>query len=367
MSGISPLHDDGTGGSPSLGQFKFLPQYCSFDTPYKRGGSGCAVREADRFVGTVNGSAKASPGYFHLALASGTESETTVKDHSVLHRFDFSESLKNKKANRGITHVSSTISKQSKHSHNKNKRHFNRLNEHHHLQKSQSSFKLEKKSVRESEESTAKKSSSAGPTLLIDLTNDLAHTYQGKGSIKVTLEEDEGTCSDTSSKLATIKGHGTYLPSFGKGNYTVYFCSQIPGVKEVATFVNNTVSSGKMSLKNVPQYAEAGILLKLDTVYLEENDNILPTRIGVSYVSEEKACSYMKEELSSWTEQSNFDEVKSQARDQWNQILGQSFTPSLKGVSAEQRKVFYSSLYRTFISPTNVTGDNPRWTSNERE
>jgi len=325
VSGISPNHDDGTGGSSSLGQFKFLPQYCSYGTPYVSGGSGCPTREADRPVGRVNGSVVTAPGYFHLGLASGIDSETTVKSHAVLHRFDYSDALSKKTSNLGLSPTKKTS-------------------------------QLEKRKAKDSK---------ASPTLLIDLTNDLAHTYQGQGRIKVTLEADE-TCPEVEN-LATIKGYGEYLPSFGKGTYKIYFCAQVPGVLEASTYLNNTVTSGKSSLKSPLKYAEAGVLLKLDETYLKENDNVLPSRLGVSYVSEAQACNYMEDELVKWQEKSDFEEVKADARAQWNEKLTGNFRPNLKGVSQEQRRIFFSSLYRTFISPTNITGDNPRWESSERE
>ena len=37
----------------------------------------------------------------------------------------------------------------------------------------------------------------------------------------------------------------------------------------------------------------------------------------------------------------------------------------MSGVSEERKVLFWSSLYRTYISPTNVSGDNPLWDSDE--
>jgi hypothetical protein len=35
------------------------------------------------------------------------------------------------------------------------------------------------------------------------------------------------------------------------------------------------------------------------------------------------------------------------------------------GVSGDTQQLFWTSLYRTYIAPINVTGDNPLWNSSE--
>ena len=115
IRGISALHDDGTGGAASLGQFKVLPQYCSTLEE-------CPTLESERTVPRINGSEKASPGYFSIGLGKNNiTSEVTVTDHAILHRFTFNDY----NADNGL------------------------------------------------------------PTLLFDLTNDLSHSFQ-KGSMELT-------------------------------------------------------------------------------------------------------------------------------------------------------------------------------------
>lgn len=54
------------------------------------GPSGCDGREASRTVGQVQGSAKASPGYFAIDLQSNTQAEVTVTHHAALYRLAYS-------------------------------------------------------------------------------------------------------------------------------------------------------------------------------------------------------------------------------------------------------------------------------------
>ena len=83
VTGFSALHDSGTGGQPSMGNFPLSIQYC--DT-----GAGVPCRygaKLDRAVDVVNGSVKAEPGYFSLKLANDMVIEMTTTEHTALYHF----------------------------------------------------------------------------------------------------------------------------------------------------------------------------------------------------------------------------------------------------------------------------------------
>ena len=82
--GFSHMHDSGTGGNPSLGNFPLFPQYCPEDVL-----DNCNFRIGDRAVHYVNGSVKASPGYFALDLVNGIQAEMTVTQRTALYHFSF--------------------------------------------------------------------------------------------------------------------------------------------------------------------------------------------------------------------------------------------------------------------------------------
>lgn len=88
VNGFSSLHDSGTGGNPSLGNFPLFPQYCADDDL-----GNCQFRREDRAVPYVNGSVTARPGYFGLTLANGgIQVDMTVTRKTALYRFVFPES-----------------------------------------------------------------------------------------------------------------------------------------------------------------------------------------------------------------------------------------------------------------------------------
>lgn len=86
VTGFSAMHDSGTGGNPSLGNFPLFPQLCGGGDA---GLDACRWKLADRATAYVNQSVKAWPGYFGLTLASGVAAEMAVASRTALFRFTF--------------------------------------------------------------------------------------------------------------------------------------------------------------------------------------------------------------------------------------------------------------------------------------
>lgn len=87
VTGFSSMHDSGTGGSPSLGNFPLFPYaQCKDDDV-----NGCVYPKKARATPYTPGSVQASPGYFALSLESGVHVEMTAAHHTSLFRFTFPE------------------------------------------------------------------------------------------------------------------------------------------------------------------------------------------------------------------------------------------------------------------------------------
>lgn len=86
MTGFSALHDSGTGGNPSLGNFPIFPQVCPEEDI-----NSCKYSIAARATQYQNDSVTARPGYFGVSLVSGIHAEMAVSEHAALFRFDFSQ------------------------------------------------------------------------------------------------------------------------------------------------------------------------------------------------------------------------------------------------------------------------------------
>lgn len=82
----------------------------------------------------------------------------------------------------------------------------------------------------------------------------------------------------------------------------------------------------------------------------QNDQKVLEFRYGISFISVEQAKKNLREEISSW----DFDKIKHNARDRWNEALGQV---KIEGGSPEQKRVFYTSLYRSYERMVNITED----------
>lgn len=82
----------------------------------------------------------------------------------------------------------------------------------------------------------------------------------------------------------------------------------------------------------------------------------LEFRYGISFISIEQAKKNLAEEISAW----NFDAIKKNARDVWNDALGQI---QVEGGTLDQKRVFYTALYRCYERMVNITEDGQYYSS----
>ncbi|KAI0006755.1 glycoside hydrolase family 92 protein [Xylariaceae sp. FL0662B] len=87
VSGFSAMHDSGTGGSPSLGNFPLFPYASCPGDDIDRCDFPKKARVNHGFFNSH--SVGARPGYFALTLNSGVEAEMTATQHAALFRFTF--------------------------------------------------------------------------------------------------------------------------------------------------------------------------------------------------------------------------------------------------------------------------------------
>lgn len=84
--GFSHMHDSGTGGQPSMGNFPlFVHPGCPDDDFAK-----CSYSAMERATNRVPDSAFAAAGYFRVNLTNTVQAEMTVTAHAALYRFSFS-------------------------------------------------------------------------------------------------------------------------------------------------------------------------------------------------------------------------------------------------------------------------------------
>jgi predicted alpha-1,2-mannosidase len=75
------------------------------------------------------------------------------------------------------------------------------------------------------------------------------------------------------------------------------------------------------------------------------NQHEVVLKVGISFVSEVGALHNLDHEIPGW----NFDKVHAQARQTWTALLDRI---AVEGGTPDQRKIFYTSLYHSFMCPT---------------
>jgi predicted alpha-1,2-mannosidase len=81
-------------------------------------------------------------------------------------------------------------------------------------------------------------------------------------------------------------------------------------------------------------------------------------KVGISFLSVDQAMSNATQEIPSF----DFEAARDRLIDTWNKALA---SIDLRGETPEQRSMIYTALYHAMIMPTDRTGENPLWHSNE--
>ncbi|KAK7189851.1 glycosyl hydrolase family 92 [Paraphaeosphaeria sporulosa] len=85
--GFSHMHDSGTGGARSLGNFPIFAQAGCPNGDI----NACNYTSWERATPRINGTVHAKPGYFDITIASGVRAEMTTTNRTALYRFTFPE------------------------------------------------------------------------------------------------------------------------------------------------------------------------------------------------------------------------------------------------------------------------------------
>ncbi len=183
---------------------------------------------------------------------------------------------------------------------------------------------------------------------------DSANVLIDLGSFLSSYEKQEFVGSEVRILSSTeVEGYSRIRGGWNMSRaYTVYFYAKF----EYPATSYGTWKSGKLFPNEKSQFdsnEKTGAYFTFNT----KQNKTVRAKVAISYMGVNKAH-YNAEEIPSW----NLDMVKTNAVTAWNKILSQV---KVEGGSEESKKIFYSSVYRIFLQPTNYKGENPLWQSNE--
>ncbi|KAK4504979.1 hypothetical protein PRZ48_002942 [Zasmidium cellare] len=163
-----------------------------------------------------------------------------------------------------------------------------------------------------------------------------------------------------SAETGRMTAQGTFNPSFGKGNYNVYMCTDVKGaqIQDVGVF-NATNWPNQTATSLQPNYwaTAQGVYVRFKGV--SPSDHFY-ARVGMSWLSIERACQNAEREIKDW----DFERLVKNAEKAWTKKLAPIKLDST-GVEEQHLRNFWSGVYRAFISPQDYTGENPLWNSTE--
>jgi putative alpha-1,2-mannosidase len=188
---------------------------------------------------------------------------------------------------------------------------------------------------------------SNSPLIFLDLS-DLQDSRQDNGSCSV----DEST--------GRITGYARFLPSFGTGSYTAYFCADFSGstIRDNGIYVN---SRGSTDVKHLTiSRSINGYPLPGGCFNRFIGNNPVNVRVGLSFISSEQACQLAETEIPNY----DFNATRSAAESAWRKKLS-PISVSTNGINDSTLTNFYSGIYRAFVNPQNYTGVNPNVTADQ--
>ncbi|KAK8855730.1 secreted glycosidase [Apiospora arundinis] len=167
-------------------------------------------------------------------------------------------------------------------------------------------------------------------------------------------------------------GYGVYREGWAwGGDYRVYFCGHFdtapvktqffsgratdpywPNTTDVKpTFTDSTVIQG-----GTVGYQFANRIGSL--FEFPANISSVSSKVGISWISAEKACRFL-EEIPSW----DLNATVQAAKDEWNtEVLSKI---DVQTDNQTQLEMFYTGLYHSHLLPSDRTGENPNWQSDE--
>lgn len=150
-----------------------------------------------------------------------------------------------------------------------------------------------------------------------------------------------------------ITGNGTFGPSFGIGNYKLYFCTDFQGaqLRNTGIFVNNRAGTDVKSFRTFNDGQQPLLPAGAWVQFHPPANNQIMARVGLSFISSAQACSNAEREIPNY----DFESVRSEAEDAWRKKLS-TIQIDNTGVDVSLQRTFWSGIYRTLISPQDYTG-----------
>lgn len=137
------------------------------------------------------------------------------------------------------------------------------------------------------------------------------------------------------------------------GEYKVYYYMVLDTpAKATQTWTGDTLSD----VTDATVGASTPIGASFD--FTTKANQTVQAKVGISFISPEQAKQNVHQEIPGW----DFASIRAKSKAQWNTELAKL---NVSGESDSQRRQLYTAMYHIMLMPTDRTGENPGWQSNE--
>lgn len=149
-----------------------------------------------------------------------------------------------------------------------------------------------------------------------------------------------------------VRGYSRVRGGWNKGGaYTVYFHVEIDTPAD--TFATWKAQQKELG---VASRADTGAPVGAVMHYQTNSEEKIQMKVGISFVSTEKARQNMRSE----TGNRGFTAVQEEANKTWERQLEKI---DIETKDQSHKRMFYTALYHSMLMPTDRTGETPKWTS----
>ncbi|KAL3424106.1 glycosyl hydrolase [Phlyctema vagabunda] len=172
---------------------------------------------------------------------------------------------------------------------------------------------------------------------------------------------------------AWYSGYGVYREGWAAGgDFRVYFCGDFdttPLNSQLfygpytdpfwpnATYTKTTFTEARSLAAGAIGYQYAN---RIGAIFeFPPNATVVQSRVGVSWISADKACQFLNDEIPSW----DLNATVAAAEETWNaEVLSKI---QIQSTNETQLSMFYTAMYHSHLLPSDRSGENPNWESDE--
>lgn len=154
------------------------------------------------------------------------------------------------------------------------------------------------------------------------------------------------------------EGYGVYDNGWNRApDWKIHFCGYFDQPTTPRTFVAQ--AGDETSIADYSNNPQAISTTRVGSVFTF-NTTTVTSRVGISFMSSAQACDNVNTQIPEGT---RLESVIANARDVWNRDVLSKITTSESKEGNLQ--LLYSSMYHMHMIPSNRTGENPLWSSDE--